>query len=53
MGAAFTHRLFGQLRALRRDGWHVQDLALLANRGSFQGGGLNTHGATSWSSSPS
>jgi hypothetical protein len=35
MGTTFANRLLGELRALRRDRGQVQQLALLADTGSF------------------
>jgi hypothetical protein len=47
MGTPLAYRLFGQLGALRRDGRHAQDFALLADGGRFQGDALRGHGVTS------
>jgi hypothetical protein len=53
VGAPFTHRLLGELRALRGYTRQPQDLALLADGGGFQRGALRIHDAASWPSSPS
>src|SRR5207245_416889 len=53
MRAAFAHRLFRQRGALRGDGRQMQKLALLADGGCFQDGGLRIHDTTSWPSSAS
>ena len=53
MGPALTHRLLGELAALRGDGRQMQDLALLFDGGHFERAGLGVHDATAWSSRPS
>jgi hypothetical protein len=53
MRPPFTHRPFSQLGALRRDGWHPQQLALLSDGGRFQRDALRVHCATAAPIKPS